>query len=336
MKRIVLFFAFAAIAFVSGCNKDSSSTSKSYFDGSYSIEFPTYAQPGFTKTFNVDSMMFASRDDDGPVGYYYKSTDGVYDTLVTSDGVVVSQTFTVEVPDTLGNLSFAYGAFAAEKYYDTSKSKTFTVVKSGVDGSGSITNFSVEEGDLQFTDPRDGEPYYYTTIDGVDWLRQNLAWEGSGKAYSDCNAMSDIFGRYYTYTEAQTACPEGWTLPSDDDWLSLGKKYGVVADNRKDIESLAGDLMENLYFNGTKMWEYWKDVNVTNSSRLSVMPSGYATIEDGEYSFSAVYEYAAFWTSDESNGEGAFRYMYVDKDTVYYGLASKEDVALSVRCIRKN
>jgi len=336
MKRIVLFFTLAAIVLASGCKKDSTSTTKSYFDGTYTIEFPTYARPGFTKTFNVDSMKFASRDDEGTVGYYYKSADGVYDTLVTSDGVVVHQTFTVEVPDTLGNLSFAYGAFAAEKYYDTSKSKTFTVVKSGVDGSGSITNFSVDETDGQFTDPRDGEIYYYTTIDGTDWMRQNLAWEGAGKAYSDCDAMSDIFGRYYTHSEALSACPEGWELPSDSDWIALGKKYGVVSDNRKDIESLAGDLMENLYFNGTKMWEYWKDVKVTNSSRLSVMPSGYATIEDGEYTFSSVYEYAAFWTSDGTESKGASRYMCVDKDTVYYVLASKTDVALSVRCIRKN
>ena len=36
--------------------------------------------------------------------------------------------------------------------------------------------------------------------------------------------MDMIFGKYYTWTEAQTACPEGWELPSDADFVELARK----------------------------------------------------------------------------------------------------------------
>lgn len=166
-------------------------------------------------------------------------------------------------------------------------------------------------------------------------MRQNLAWEGAGHAYGGCDVMSDIFGRYYSWTEAQTACPDGWTLPSDADWVALGAAFGKSAEAGKDLQGLAGSLMQNLYFNGTRMWEFWRDVKITDKSGLSVMPSGYMTCDSGKFENKSLYKYAAFWTSDSENGSGVLRYIYHDKDIVYRGLMSQTDFASTVRCVRK-
>ena len=145
--------------------------------------------------------------------------------------------------------------------------------------------------------------------------------------------MTPIFGRYYTWEEAQSACPDGWRLPADEDWAAVAEIYGDTSTPGADYEGLAGDLMEDLYFNGTRMWEYWREVDVTNAARLSVMPVGYASVEAGSHEFDAVYEYASFWTADETGGFGVCRYIVTSQDIVYYGNMSKTDFACSVRCV---
>lgn len=319
-----------------GCKKDSDS-SKLYMDGSLSITVPTYVTEGFTKSFNIDTLMTVTRGDGGAVGYYFKDpATAVYDTLVAGDGTVLKKVFTFEIPDTIGNLSITLGAFTTDGiYYGTSTSKTFTAVKSGFDGDGSITGFTKYLTDKVFTDPRDGCKYYYRNISGTDWMRQNLAWAGAGHAYGGCDVMSDIFGRYYSWAEAQTACPEGWTLPSDEDWAALGREFGKSSEAGKDLQGLAGSLMQNLYFNGTRMWEFWRDVKITDKSGLSVMPSGYMVLDGDKFENKSLYKYAAFWTSDSEDGRGVLRYIYQDKDVVYRGLMSATDFGATVRCVRK-
>ncbi len=331
-----LFALLAAALTLAGCKKDSETT-KSYLSGSLSLPFPTYVSPGYAKSFKVDTLMTMSREDGGTVGYCFKnSVTGVYDTLVLADGTVRKHYYDFEVPDTLGSLSLTFAAFTDDDlYYGSSVAASFTVVKSGLDGDGSITGFVRTLSDGSFVDVRDGREYVYTDIDGTDWMRQNLAWEGAGTAYSGCDVMSDIFGRYYTWTQAQTACPEGWTLPSDEDWVALGKKYGSGAASGGDLDALAGSVMQNLYFNGSRMWEFWRDVKITDKSGLSVMPSGYVTVSDGKYSYEALYKYAAFWTADSVGSDGVLRYIYQDKDIVYRGLMPSDNFAASVRCVRK-
>ncbi len=335
--RISLFALLAAVLTLPGCKKDSED-SKSYLSGSLSLNLPTYVAPGYTKTFKVDTLMTLSRSDGGTIGYYFKDpATAAYDTLVLADGTVRSEYYSFEVPDTLGNLSLTFGAYTTDgKYYGSSKSATFTVVKAGLDGDGSITGFTRTESDGSFIDARDGREYCYINIDGTDWMRQNLAWEGAGTAYGGCDVMSDIFGRYYTWEQALTACPEGWTLPSDEDWVALGRKFGSNAAAGEDIEGLAGKVMENLYFNGTRMWEFWRDVKITDKARLSVMPSGYVTMSGSEdYEYSAIYKYAAFWTSDMVGKEAVLRYIYQDKDIVFCDPVSATDFGATVRCVRK-
>ena len=93
--------------------------------------------------------------------------------------------------------------------------------------------------------------------------------------------------------------------------------------------------MQNLYFNGSRMWEFWRDVKITDKSGLSVMPSGYVSISGDSFENKALYEYAAFWTSDSEEGKGVLRYIYQDKDIVYRALMSESDFGSTVRCVRK-
>ena len=332
LYRWLLPAALAVLAVLPGCKKNNNTETK-YLDGYLAVSLPPYVQPGYTKTFQIDTMMTLSCPDGDPIGYYFKDTiTDKGDTLVTADGVIRKHTYTITVPDELDTETLTFGAFTSSEsaYSGSSVSVTFTIVRPGLDGEGSITQFSTKDSE-SFTDSRDGKCYYYTAAGGHDWMRQNLAWTGAGRSFQDCSAMTDIFGRYYTWEEAQTACPEGWRLPSDADFKALQADAG----QELDIQGLAGKLMGDLYFNGTKMWEYWREVRITDELGLSAMPVGYASVGDGSADFDGLYAYTAFWTSDESDGQGVCRYIYQDKDIVYRGRLSKTDFAASVRCVKE-
>lgn len=344
-RHVLLLLPAVLSAAVSGGCKKNTDTEINYLSGTLSLSMPSYVNPGYTKTFLLDDLMTVSRADGGPVGYrFLDPVTGKADTLVTADGTVLKREYTVSVPDTIATLSLTLGAFVAADsgYSGTSASASFTVVKPGWDEGCSITNF-VTDPDAVFLDERDGRTYYKTRIGGLDWMRNNLAYEGGqdgeevlGVSYAQSDAMSEIFGRYYTWEEAKTACPEGWRLPTDAEWTGLCEGAGPGGK----LPGVAGKVMADLYFNGAKMWEYWPKVPITDEFRLSVMPVGYATVsgeEYKEYKFEGLYTYAVFWTSDgndEVGGDGVCRYINHKENTIYRGRRSNTDFAASVRCVK--
>ena len=147
--------------------------------------------------------------------------------------------------------------------------------------------------------------------------------------------MQYIFGAYYTWEEAQEACPAGWHLPSEQEWVELLKSLGAPSDLEPlhNSPSGAGKLMANAEFNGSRMWDYYRDVTISDIS-ISAIPVGYANVADGKYTFTGLYQYSVFWTSDEYEGKGVYRYIFEQYDNVFVGVADKQSFAASVRCVR--
>ena len=78
-----------------------------------------------------------------------------------------------------------------------------------------------------FTDDRDGKTYATTTIGKQVWMAQNLDYDmDGGYCYDDDPANCAKYGRLYTRDAAMKACPEGWHLPTSEEWDELGKAIG--------------------------------------------------------------------------------------------------------------
>jgi len=321
---------------VASCKKDEDED-KNYLDGTLLISdgFISYLNPG-------DQMVIypygVTHPDGNDLGLYYKTTamtsydtvycidksDPRYDPMPTTRHTA---NFTVTAPDSLATFSLYVYVYAAEadNYWTSNTSAVFTVV----DPEESIPQIQYSELLPSFTDPRDGKKYNYTTLDNLDWMTNNLAYSGSsssklGCPYMRCEAMRDIFGTYYTWNEAVQACPEGWRLPTANEWDQVGKEG-------------AGAMMIDAYFNTKRMWEFWPDVKITNSTGLCIIPTGYCLKSSG-YDFVGSDSYACFWTSvsfPEDPSQALYKYIFMKENDLKTSAVDKKDIALNVRCVRE-
>ena len=308
------------------CHKDDDETLP-YLTGAPSFSLPAYGAPGDSFSFTAKGVT----DDDGkdPDGYYWYSTP-------IKPAKDTSLTYSITLTDTLCTVAVTCGAYK-DGYYSTSTSHQITIVKDGHKG-GSITGLDFdEEKDFIFTDSRDGREYWCTTIGGKDWFKENLAFTGAGKAMENCPVTAGVFGMFYSWNEARTACPEGWRVSSLQDWADAVSDISDLKYSPKEnFYSVAGEFMADIYFNGSKMWEYWPDVKISGGTGLSIMPSGYASIlSNGSGKFFSLNEYAVLWTGDEKDeDQGYYRYIYMEQPDILVGSADKNSFGASVRCVR--
>ena len=324
IDRFLLITAIAAFALVS-CKKDEDETLK-YLDGAPEFSLPAYGVAG--EMFELTSSSDVTADDGSKVGYYWYA-----EPLSTYRDTV--PVYSVYLADTLCTVTVYCVAFA-DGYYTTSTSHDITIVNPDRE-NGSISGLAFDQDkDFTFTDPRDGHEYWCTTVGDKDWFKENLAYKGAGVPLQNCDAASDVFGRFYTWDEAVSSCPEGWHLSSLEDWSAAASvTLGGNPDPKERYYSIAGEFMGDIYFNGEKMWEYWPKVKITNSLRLSMTPMGYAIKMETGNRFKSQFEYATFWTSDSKDDEQAYyRYFYDESPDLYLGHASKSSFAASVRCVR--
>lgn len=325
-KHILFIGLSLLVAFSStSCKKDEESESSLYLSGAPSFNLPKYGVPGQVITLKASGVK--DEDYNDPDYFWYLSTNSE-----KKDSV---NTYTLTLPDSLFNLKVTCSAYA-EGYYNSTSTKTISIVSDSRE-NGSIKGKILGKDDFTFTDPRDGKEYWCTTIGNKDWFKENLAYASMGASLENCDATSNLFGHYYTWEEAVKACPEGWRLCSNRDWADAAETLGTkVSDIMANIYGPAGDFLENIYFNGECMWEYWPSMKITNKLGLCIMPTGFADIMNGTATkFDGFMEYAVIWTSDIIDEEhGAYRYIYESKPNIMLGTADKTHFGASVRCVR--
>ncbi|MBN1952398.1 MAG: hypothetical protein JW801_14450 [Bacteroidales bacterium] len=205
----------------------------------------------------------------------------------------------------------------------------------------------------QMEDSRDGKIYPVVFIGDQCWMAKNLnvgtqinisVGQSDNSViekycydndYSNC----DLFGGLYTwpemmqYTETESVqgvCPDGWHLPSDQEWKTMEEALGMSSNTLDLFDWRGTDQGAQLKATGTSIWT--SPNNATNSSGFSALPGGYS-IEDSD-AFGGINDYTTFWTS-----------TIVDVNTIIYRLLDHEEIAVlrttgyapngtPVRCIK--
>ena len=349
-KRYILPLMAAAllsVALYSCKDDDDDDIQYKSFSGALRFDIPAYVAPGDDYLMTPSGVKRNSSDElTTAPGYYWsiKPSENSNDTTRyenSSDAVTGAKH--IIIPDTLCTMTISCVAFASG--YQASSATAYptivkpTIPRPSLDGGtiiGSITDMKVLFG-TWFSDDRDGRWYPAAgfNIGNQWWMGINLCYGGSGRPYADCPAMKDVFGLYYTWEEAQTACPDGWHLPTKGEWATLAQKLSPEGYTDQDsvFKGLAGKMMVDASFNEEKMWPHSADNHIAGSY-FNAIPTGYAYKKGADYYFAGAFKYAAYWVKDEYDAtHGQYRYIYYDSPDVYLGIADKSSFLASVRCL---
>jgi len=162
-----------------------------------------------------------------------------------------------------------------------------------------------------FTDSRDRKKYKTIKIGKQTWMAENLNYETEGsKCYGENPANCQKYGRLYKWEAAMKACPNGWHLPSREEWNTLAPV---------DDETVGNKLKAK---NG------WENGNGTDSYGFSALPGGRGLSYGG---FVNAGKFGDWWSASE--GRASIRAIaYNGWDTRWYG-GDKSDL-YSVRCLK--
>jgi len=171
------------------------------------------------------------------------------------------------------------------------------------------------------TDPRDNKTYKTVKIGEQVWMAENLSYEAEGsKCYDDKPDNCKKYGRLYNWKTANEVCPNGWHLPSQEEWGTLTDFFGGWRVAGKKIKAKSG-------------WN--KNGNGTDDFGFAALPGGH---HDG--TFTNVGNFGYWWTASEGEGSAelttaVYFVMYMSDDSEEFAdnLYDYGDLN-SVRCIQ--
>ena len=197
----------------------------------------------------------------------------------------------------------------------------------------------------ELADERDGQIYKTVTIGDQVWMAENLNFETENSfCYNDSAEYCAEYGRLYTWAAAMDSagfwsvngmgcgyykicmptypvrgvCPEGWHMPSKDEWGELLNFVGQLGATGSVLKSTVG----------------WKDSedgsgNGYDSFGFSAIPAGKGSPYDGK-GFAAL-----FWSSSTNNGDMySFRVNLCHNYYYHFLDLAGRDWAYSVRCLK--
>ena len=168
------------------------------------------------------------------------------------------------------------------------------------DESNSLFTIIIPNETSTFIDSRDGQTYKTVKIGNQWWMAENFNYETDSG--SMCYLYEQNFceerGRLYTWEAAFNNSPDGWHLPSDEEWKSLELFLGLPPDDI-DKEGFRGEYVGSLLWYG-------------GGTGFEVLPSGYYNAMFDLFGHIG-YE-TRFWTSTNVQNEEKFwsRLLIID------------------------
>ncbi len=210
--------------------------------------------------------------------------------------------------------------------------------------------------DVEFYKCEDADSMNYRIVKIGEqwWMAENLAYLPSvspafcsytdtlyyvydyeGKDVSAAKATENylIYGALYNWKAAMVACPNGWHLPSDEEW---GKLAQFVSDQK-------GPYNQNIWTDWYELGKHlkasngWKDDgNGSDDFGFSAIPGGSLDYGGGNYHFEDISTECYFWSSTESSSGSSrswrkyLRYI----NSSFYSSTFNKDYGYSVRCVK--
>ncbi|WP_185969226.1 FISUMP domain-containing protein [Aliiglaciecola sp. M165] len=166
----------------------------------------------------------------------------------------------------------------------------------------------------------DGNQYQTIEIGNLEWMASNLrvtkSSEGRQLNIYPPNQQQDKtekYGLLYDFNSATQACPLGWRLPGNFDWLELFEG---------ELQSNAGN------YKAKNAWGV--EVN-KDTSGFSALPAGYGNNGEHPNKFTKV---AIFWSKDMEDKEFGWTFILELNSEDIRQASQHLEYGFSVRCVR--
>lgn len=170
-----------------------------------------------------------------------------------------------------------------------------------------------------FKDYRDGKTYKTIKIGNQVWMAENLAYKsdsGNYWAYDNELKKEYSYGYLYDWKTGCKVCPNGWHLPSNEEWAILVDYLGG--------ENIAGKKMKSV--------SNWKEGSSgTNLSGFSAQPGESRVNVNTAYLYFGAYR--GWWSSSANLPQYALAWILGDEEKIHKDYIQKTG-GLSVRCLK--
>jgi uncharacterized protein (TIGR02145 family) len=166
-----------------------------------------------------------------------------------------------------------------------------------------------------FTDSRDGKFYRTVAIGDRTWMAQNLDFKTDpSQCYENVVRNCETYGRLYAWKTARQVCPEGWHLPTDEEWTALEKAVGDGAGNK--LKSAKGWAQEG---------------NGNDASGFGALPAG---SHDNSGYFHDLEYVAGYWTASDKLVSGGIARLLDGRNGLLARSTASKTTGYSVRCAK--
>lgn len=178
---------------------------------------------------------------------------------------------------------------------------------------------------------KDGDNNYYhvVQIGNLCWTRENMRVTGGlteGTDYYDPDTFPLVQRGYlYTKSTADAICPEGWHLPTLQEWRDM--LQNVMGNENKTYMLTGGCDWKN--YNGNTPGNF--NVSDRNLSGLTLIPVGNLTSEGG---FEKVTTHASLWTATDKDASNSYLVRFAYNANTMESKSVPKNLAYSVRCVR--
>lgn len=189
-----------------------------------------------------------------------------------------------------------------------------------------------------FTDLRDGNEYKWVKIGDQIWMAENLAYipfvfpcNESGGIWVPGNNNTNIqeatetdyykaYGCLYSREIAEDVIPDGWHLPSYEEWDILFNYLGG-------IDSAGMHLRETTD-------KYWSECGGTNKTGFTALPGGSVNITyDSPINYLG--KSSIFWVNDANfTLDISYLYYIFSNGEIDFNFSDTKNKGLSIRCIK--
>ncbi|MFO8233910.1 MAG: FISUMP domain-containing protein [Bacteroidales bacterium] len=204
--------------------------------------------------------------------------------------------------------------------------------------------------DIIFTDDRDGQEYNQTKINDQCWMAENLNYDqdsyGNDWCYDNNSSNCDTYGRLYDWdalmqgasssnsnpSGVQGVCPDGWHVPSDEEWKELEMQLGM-SQSEADSTGYRGTNEGSKLAGDATLWDSGDltDNLEFGSSGFTALPGGFRYSHGDFYGIGSN---GLWWSSAEGSSTDAwYRTVYWNYTNVSRYNHDKE-YGYSVRCVR--